>query len=129
MPIQRLTFIYRRDLEHARHENKLFVFGDNLALWGEAGQAKEMRGEPNAIGLPTKRAWNAYLTNADLSEVKAVIAPDLLRIIACLRTHGLVVWPADGIGTGFAQLAQKAPLVREYYDGLLEELISIDGRI
>lgn len=33
----------------------LFVFGDNLAQVGYGGQAKEMRGEPNAVGIPTKR--------------------------------------------------------------------------
>jgi hypothetical protein len=32
----------------------VFVFGDNMARNGLAGQAKEMRGEPNAIGVPTK---------------------------------------------------------------------------
>ena len=34
---------------------KIFLFGDNLARWGLGGQAKEMRGEPNAHGITTKR--------------------------------------------------------------------------
>jgi len=33
----------------------LWVFGDNLQRKGLGGQAKEMRGEPNAIGIPTKK--------------------------------------------------------------------------
>ena len=38
-----------------RHRDRLFVFGDNDARRGLAGQAA-IRGEPNAIGLATKRS-------------------------------------------------------------------------
>ena len=34
---------------------KIFVFGDNLLQRGTKGQAA-IRGEPNAVGVPTKRA-------------------------------------------------------------------------
>jgi hypothetical protein len=35
--------------------DKTFLFGDNAIHAGFGGQAaKEMRGEPNAIGIPTK---------------------------------------------------------------------------
>ncbi|KKL05458.1 hypothetical protein LCGC14_2605850, partial [marine sediment metagenome] len=32
----------------------LFVFGDNMQRRGLGGQAFAMRGEPNAVGIPTK---------------------------------------------------------------------------
>jgi len=47
----------------------MFVFGDNMARSGFGGRAKEMRGEPNAVGIPTK--WRpakdeaAYFKDAD----------------------------------------------------------------
>ena len=37
------------------HRDHIFLFGDNLARSGFGGQAAQMRAEPNAIGLPTKK--------------------------------------------------------------------------
>ena len=36
--------------------DKIFLFGDNLKQAGYGGQAKEMRGEENAVGIPSKKA-------------------------------------------------------------------------
>lgn len=94
--------------------NTLFVFGDNLERRGYGGQAKEMRGEPNAVGIPTKRApsmqeW-AFLQDVDLSTWSRASAGDFNTI----RDHlGPIVWPAAGIGTGLAQLQTRAPLIWE----------------
>jgi hypothetical protein len=104
----------------------LFVFGDNLAGTGFGGQAREMRGEPNAVGLPTKRRPardpGAYFTDADLPKVQRAAAP----AIAQLRTHlaggGSVVWPSAGIGTGRAELARRAPAIARFYEEVLAEL-------
>ncbi|GEP00584.1 DUF7831 domain-containing protein [Methylobacterium haplocladii] len=95
--------------------NTLFVFGDNLQRRGRGGQAKEMRGEPNAVGIPTKR-WpsrniNAYFSDADFAEVKAAASPDLQRLADHLRAGGTIVWPYAGIGTGRAELKERAPHV------------------
>jgi hypothetical protein len=46
--------ITRADLR--ADKEKIFLFGDNLAERGLGGQAREMRGEENAIGIPTKKA-------------------------------------------------------------------------
>ena len=46
--------IYRSDLVENRE--CFYVFGDNLRREGLGGQAGEMRGEPNAIGVATKHA-------------------------------------------------------------------------
>ena len=93
----------------------IFVFGDNFQRQGrgpKSGQAiiRDMR---NSVGLAVKHAprldAGAYLRDADrdlfLEEVKRVheiIAPHL-------RRGGTVWWPADGIGTGRAELARRAP--------------------
>ena len=48
----------------------IFVFGDNMEGRGYGGQAAAMRGEPNAIGVPTKwrpqRDERAYFRDEDL---------------------------------------------------------------
>jgi hypothetical protein len=47
----------------------IFLFGDNMQRTGLGGQAKEMRNEPNAFGVPTK--WkptmqdDAFFTDDD----------------------------------------------------------------
>jgi hypothetical protein len=127
MPIQTLEFISRA---FARaHPNDLFVFGDNLARNGFGGQAREMRGEPNAIGLPTKRLPSmrpeAFLSDADLSEITRVIAVDCLRLMDQLKHGGVVFMSSHGIGTGRARLAEKAPKIFIYYDDFFETLRKI----
>lgn len=93
----------------------LFCFGDNLEQKGFGGQAKEMRGEPNAIGIPTKRkpsnAKDAFFTDDDYPEVWPIIFEkyELLRVH--MQNGGDVVWPADNIGTGLAKLETRSPLI------------------
>ncbi len=54
MPIRREPHITR---QMVRAEPEAYwVFGDNLARKGLGGKAREMRGEPNTIGIVTKRA-------------------------------------------------------------------------
>tara|TARA_Y100000034_G_scaffold87336_1_gene104761 strand:- start:4060 stop:4287 length:228 start_codon:yes stop_codon:yes gene_type:complete len=45
--------IFRGDL--IANPNRTYLFGDNFIRKGYGGQAKEMRGEPNAYGIVTKR--------------------------------------------------------------------------
>ena len=106
---------------------KLFVFGDNLARIGKGGQAKEMRGEPNAVGLPTKVSPSIYLSDSDLAKVSRAIRDDLDRLMAHLRRGGTVVWPSNGIGTGLAELDTRAPHVAEFYAAVLLDLSEVGG--
>ena len=90
----------------------LFVFGDNLVRKGLGGQAKEMRGEDNAIGIPTKRFPNmteeAFLEEWDFADWAKESA---FNICLLLSHEGKIVWPSAGIGTGLAQLQQRAPSI------------------
>ena len=101
----------------------LYVFGDNLLQRGLGGQAKECRGEPNAVGIPTKRAPSmadsAFLSDADYDMVKPFIQSAFRRLAA---HGGDIVWPADGVGTGLAQLPQRAPLIATFIDRCFEHL-------
>ena len=96
---------------------KLFVFGDNMAREGYGGQAREMRGEPNAVGIPTKwaatRHESAYFKDGDFEAVAPAI-DDAFRKL--LRHDGDIVWPTDGIGTGLAQLPGRAPKIFKYIE-------------
>jgi hypothetical protein len=108
------------------HPQTLFVFGDNLQRRGLGGQAAEMRGQPNAVGLPTKREPStlprAYLRDADLPLVQAAAAPDIARLRRHLAGGGNVLWPSAGIGTGRADLARRAPAIARWYTSVLVEL-------
>jgi len=91
----------------------LFVFGDNVARKGNGGQAAEMRGAPNAVGIPTK--WqpsmrgHAFFCDRDLVRVHAIVFPIFQRLSRHLAEGGDVVWPVDGIGTGRAEMPARAP--------------------
>ena len=62
MPVIYQKRICRDDLR--RNPNAVYIFGDNEARTGLGGQAREMRGEPNAMGIATKRSphefWPAH---------------------------------------------------------------------
>lgn len=99
------------------HPDILFVFGDNMLRRGLKGQAAAMRGEPNALGIPVK--WrpskddDAYFTDqdADREEVRQSILQSFQLIRDTLDAGRCVVIPADGIGTGLAQLPERAPRI------------------
>ncbi len=129
MTIEYREWITRGDLR--REPDKLFVFGDNVQRRGHGGQAKEMRGEPNAVGIPTK--WSptmspsAFFKNDDTNFFIAEASVDFRRL---RDFSGTVVWPADDIGTGLAQLQRRAPRIWRLIQGLRQELeIELPRRI
>ncbi len=115
--IEFLTHITRDMLRMA--PDARFVFGDNLQRRGMGGQAAEMRGEPNAIGIPTKKAPSladhAFFADDDRYAVEA-IESGLTEVRAALAEGRMVYIPKDGIGTGLASLRTRAPgLYRRLY--------------
>lgn len=98
----------------------LFAFGDNMSRTGRGGQAAEMRGEANAVGIPTKwrpaRDPGAYFRDADADhpDVRAALRAAFDRLEAALAAGGDVVWPEAGIGTGLAELETRAPRLHRY---------------
>lgn len=113
MPIRIEKHITRAMLR--AEPDTLWVFGDNLQRKGLGGQAAEMRGEPNAVGIPTKKApgWHPvdFFNDRDLEAYRKAREPDLARLIRHLSKGGEVVLPADGLGTGRARLQQSAPAI------------------
>jgi hypothetical protein len=99
--------ITRKNLRE--NPDKVYLFGDNLAKRGMGGQAKEMRGEENAIGIPTKKypTMNdkAFFTDDELESNKAYID----KALGLIPKNKTVVIPSSGMGTGLAQLDKRAP--------------------
>ncbi|MFC4236413.1 hypothetical protein ACFOY8_14505 [Thalassospira xianhensis] len=111
MPVE-YRDLYTRDMARAEPDT-LFVFGDNMLRKGYKGQAAALRGEPNAVGIPTKN-WpsskdGAYLCNADFDRWKKASMNDWRRLFRHAKQGGTIVWPSGGIGTGYARLSACAP--------------------
>ncbi len=113
MPIRREPHITRALIQ--AEPDTLCVYGDNLAPRSLGGRTAEMRGEPNTVGIPTKRRpardEGACFTDDDLPEFRDAAAPAFARLAAHLRARGMLVWPAAGIGTGLADLERRAPRI------------------
>lgn len=100
----------------------LYVFGDNVARRGLGGQAAAMRGELNAVGVPTKwwpgMAASAFFTDATRDDelVMSDIAMAFGRLEAAIKNGRDIAIPADGLGTGLAELPARAPLIHAYIE-------------
>lgn len=112
--------ITRDDVRAER--DKIFLFGDNLTGRGLGGQAKEMRGEENAVGIPTKKAPsnnpNSFFTDKEFAANKIAIDEAFGKI----PPDKTIVIPKAGLGTGLAQLEEKAPRTFAYLNEKLVEI-------
>lgn len=108
--------IYRKDLK--ANPEVLYIFGDNLDRQGLGGQAGEMRGEPNAFGIATKRSPGSNYPNDYFLDEQSDVIPLLEKEFLDLLIHlgeanspdyKAIVVPSDGIGTGLSQMPEYAP--------------------
>lgn len=124
--VQRVPHVTRMMLRNS--PEVLFVFGDNMEGRGLGGQAGQMRGEPNSIGVPTKwrpgRQERDYFTDADLNDrdVWHAIRGAFERIRKALETGHDVVIPTDGLGTGLAELPARAPKIHALIEAFIASL-------
>ncbi len=127
MPIILKGGIITRDMLRAE-PTALWLFGDNMLQQGFGGQAKEMRGEPNALGIATKwapgTASDDYLAPGDLHDARfrQRMNTDFAVIMTVLRLKGTVYLPGSGIGTGLSQLKERAPNILEAITSKLDAL-------
>lgn len=123
--IEYWDYIVREDLKN--NPDKVFLFGDNLARKGYGGQAKEMRDEPNAVGIPTKKlpsnGSDAFFSDTELEINKYVID----RAFGKIPRDKTIVIPSAGLGTGLAQLDVKAPKTYAYLLECIKKLEENDG--
>ena len=96
-------WISRSDL--VDNPDKIYVFGDNHKRYGRGGQAKEMRGEPNAFGIPTKWApWksdDAYFSDTQYDVVAKIFDFHFKKLKSHIENGTSVVIPADGWARAF----------------------------
>jgi hypothetical protein len=129
MPVLIQEYIYRKDLKE--HPEFLYLFGDNAARFGLGGQAKEMRGEPNAVGIRTK--WTphtnnkAYFNDKDYDKIVKMLNDDFEIPFQYIELGGTVVIPKYGLGSGLSKLPELAPKCNAYLQDLLIHLISQAG--
>ena len=110
-----------------RAKDKVFLFGDNIedAASGYVPTKTQavIRGQENAIGIPTKKnrgySPSSYFTDADFDEFKAGVDKAITEAKESGKT---IVLPENGIGTGAAQLKQRAPRCFEYLQNQLDAL-------
>lgn len=130
MPVIFQTRIYRSDLK--ANPGVLYVFGDNLKRVGMGGQAGEMRGEPNAVGVATKVApgmaeEDFFSDRSNLLKVASVWMIDFVPIKKALEAGKTVVFPLDGLGTGLSELPTRAPILHQTLKALIEKLKETHG--
>jgi hypothetical protein len=118
--VEKQKFIRRQDLK--ANPGKIYLFGDNLQQQGLGGQAKEMRGEPNAIGIPTKikpaMTPDSFMTDKNYeSNIKSID-----EAFAKIPVGATIVIPSDGLGTGLAKLNTSAPNTFAYLQRKISEL-------
>lgn len=107
----------------------IFIFGDNDAKIGKGGQAI-IRDQENAMGIPTKKypgfSPKAYYNDEEIEKNIAKIDNSVNNIIYKLKNYknlykGIIL-PEDGLGTGLADLKNKAPKTFEYLNKKIKEL-------
>ncbi len=118
-------WIVRADLQ--AQSEALFAFGDNEARYGLGGQAREMRGEPNAVGIATLTAPGFFWSDEDAERQCEVIDADMAPLFAALAAGRGVVWPADGVGSGLADLQNRSPKTWAHLQARVAELKTQGG--
>ena len=121
--------IYVDDLSKVP-QGEVAVWGANMANYRTgtatpgAGQANAAVGREGWIGVPTKRSPNVFLTDADLKDpaFSQLMDAQLRNIGQVLASGKDVYFPSAGIGTGRAQLLEKAPGI---YDKLNARLAGL----
>jgi hypothetical protein len=120
-----LIVVDRYTKQDLRNNPKIFyVFGDNEERIGNGGQAGACRDEPNAIGVATlsfRREWSDRMS--DVWRQCRVIRRDFTPILQNLQVGNTVIWPADGVGTGIANLPEVSPRTFAYLQRLVNVML------
>ena len=121
MPLIKQKFITRQNLQD--NPDWSYIFGDNIQRTGYGGQAREMRGEPNAIGIPTKLSpYEFFDDKRDFETARKCFNVIFADIMLMLNNGDTVVFPEDGIGTGLANLGEVAPGIHSMLNAHLKSI-------
>lgn len=124
MTFKTQKFIIRQNLKD--HPDWIFVFGDNEKHIGYGGQAREMRGEFNAYGIPTKKTPGHseadYWSENDWERQNAIIYEKFKHLYTKLSFGYNIIFPEFGIGTGLSELPKRAPTTMKYINEWIKTL-------
>lgn len=125
MPVIYQKIIKRDDLR--RNPKILYVFGDNCERVGLGGQAGEMRGEPNAIGVATLYGLGRPFNGSEI-EID-IVNLDMEPLFTHVGLRGTVILPSDGIGTGIADLKTNAPATLAHIEARMATLCGYGSEV
>ena len=116
---------YHTVADARKNPNHIFLFGDNDRRTGKRGQAV-IRGEPNAFGIRTKHkpatSASSYFSDERYEKNVKMMKDDFVKAIEAVSWNGTLVLPRDGLGTGLADLPNKAPQTFAWLQQLSEML-------
>jgi hypothetical protein len=125
--IQYKKYITRNYVQ--QHRDYIFVFGDNDQRFGYGGQAREIRGESNSVGIRVKKSpsmnENSFYTDNELMDNIIKIDSDINHLLEASYGSKTIIFPENGIGTGFAQLPVRAPKTFTYLNTILRHKFNI----
>lgn len=102
----------------------LYLFGDNLLRKGLGGQAKEMRGEENTIGVVTKKYPSnhnsSFFKDEDFEQWLEEFSKDIDKLETAIKSNKYRALVIPKIGQGLADLANKAPNIWEHIKNKLD---------
>ena len=124
MPLIFMKRIHREDLR--ANPRALFVMGDNPQRQGLGGQAGEMRGEENAVGVATCSLVEPWSDDRAAEQI-TIIDADMAPLFEALRAGRTVIFPLDGIGTGIADLQRRSPITFAHLQARVAELKTLGG--
>lgn len=108
-----------------KNKQYMFIYGDNDKHFGKKGQAI-IRNEINAFGIPTKKYpsfnLNSYYTDDEFERNKLNINEAIDNIKTHLFLYEGIILPEDGLGTGLADLPNKAPRTYLYLQEQIKSL-------
>ena len=127
MPVLFVQRYTRQDASD--NPNVLYVFGDNEKRVGLGGQAAALRGMPNAVGVCTKATpgntqRSDYWSDDNFERNIEIVLKDLGRVYRHLAEGGLVVLPADGIGTGLSNIPHFAPQTHASIQNIFRNIVA-----
>lgn len=114
LPVYLETRPYTVDLVRSEPDT-LFVFGDNTFRTGKGGQAI-IRNEPNTFGVVTKHypsmSYSSFFSD-DIISYNALME-DIFTLLGYIYypeylEYSRIALPYYGLGTGLAQLPNRAP--------------------
>lgn len=121
--------VYRTDKIIKREKLKqnpdvLYLFGDNLLRKGLGGQAKEMRGEENAIGILSKKypsnKESSFYRDSDFQNWLIEFSVDIEKVDSALKSGKYKALVIPKIGVGLADLPNKAPKIWKHLKLVLD---------